>query len=529
MTAQQLKNSILQMAVQGKLVPQDPNDEPASVLLERIRTEKEQLIKEGKIKKEKNPSYIFRGDDNLPYEKVGKEVRCIADEVPFEIPDSWEWVRLKDIAIINGGYAFKSTDFTSDGVRVVRISDFNENGFSNQKLVRHKYNNDLKPFLLEKKNIILCMTGGTVGKSLFITQLDEPMMTNQRVATIKIFSVFEEYINIVILSPITQNIIHDRKNSTNDNISMHTINNFFVPLPPLEEQHLIVKKYKKILFLINEYKNKEVNINKLVINFPDAFKKSILQQAVMGKLVPQDSNDEPASVLLEHTRAEKSRLIKEGKIKKDKHESVIYKRDNSHYEKVDGIERCIDDEIPFEIPDSWEWVRLKDIVYFIGGYAYKSNEFIEKSNYQLLRLGNIKNDKIDLSVNPVFISYKQAISTHNFKCIKHDILITMTGTRLKRDYFYSVLVTSSESNLYINQRVGCLRSYISDISYILIKFLKSECILSQVFKHETGTANQGNLGAVNILHTLIPIPPLTEQQRIVNKINDLLPQIEKLQ
>ena len=129
MTGQQLKNSILQMAVQGKLVPQDPNDEPASVLLERIRKEKEQLIKDGKIKKEKNPSYIFRGADNLPYEKVGKnEPVCIADEVPFDVPDSWEWCRLKDVAFVNGGFAFKSVNFSNEGTRVIRISDFNENG-----------------------------------------------------------------------------------------------------------------------------------------------------------------------------------------------------------------------------------------------------------------------------------------------------------------------------------------------------------------------------------------------------------------
>ena len=151
MNAQQLKNSILQLAVQGKLVPQDPNDEPASALIERIRAKKERLIKEKKIKPDKNPSYIFRGSDNLPYEKVGKnEPVCIAEEVPFDIPDSWEWVRLGNISIINGGYAFKSTDYTSDGTRVIRISDFNENGFVNKSIVRHKFDDALQDFLLRK-------------------------------------------------------------------------------------------------------------------------------------------------------------------------------------------------------------------------------------------------------------------------------------------------------------------------------------------------------------------------------------------
>ena len=241
-----LKKSILQWAVQGKLVPQDPSDEPAEALLERIRGEKERLVREGKIKKDKHESVIFRRD-NSHYEKRGAEIVCIDDEIPFDIPDTWEWCRLKDLAIINGGFAFKSTGFAENGTRVIRISDFNENGFVNNKVVRHAYIDDLEPYLLAEKNILLCMTGGTVGKSLFVLKLDEPMMTNQRVATIKIFGALEEYINIVILSPITQKIITGSKNSTNDNISMDVINNFLVPLPPLAEQHRIVESLEQIL------------------------------------------------------------------------------------------------------------------------------------------------------------------------------------------------------------------------------------------------------------------------------------------
>ena len=147
--------------------------------------------------------YVFQiNTDNLPYEKVGKnEPVCIADEVPFDVPDSWEWCRLKDVAFVNGGFAFKSVNFSNEGTRVIRISDFNENGFINTKIVRHRYDDSMESFLLQEKNILLCMTGGTVGKSYFITTLDEPMMTNQRVATIKIFGALEEYINLVILSP----------------------------------------------------------------------------------------------------------------------------------------------------------------------------------------------------------------------------------------------------------------------------------------------------------------------------------------
>ena len=253
-------------------------------------------------------------------------------------------------------------------------------------------------------------------------------------------------------------------------------------------------------------------------------KNSILQWAIQGKLVPQDPNDEPASVLLDKIRQEKERLIKEKKIKRDKNASIIYRgEDNSYYEKIlaTGEVKCIDEEVPFEIPQGWEWCRLHDIIIFIGGYAYDSHSFLEKSEYQVLRLGNIKNDAINKSVNPVFIDEILAQNTVRFRCLKNDILVTMTGTRKKRDYFYTVLIDTDHSNMYFNQRVGCLRAIYSPIALWLNKVLKAESILHQVFQYETGTANQGNLGATNIMNTLIPLPPVTEQFRIVRRLEEV--------
>ena len=236
MTAQELKNSILQLAIQGKLVEQRPDEGTAEELYQQIQSEKAKLLKAGKIKKEKP----------LP--------EITDDEIPFEIPETWKWVRLKDIAIVTGGYAFKSTNYTATGTRVVRISDFNENGFINKNIVRHIYANDFEQFLLEEKNILLCMTGGTVGKSYFVQKLPEKMMTNQRVATIKIHHIIPEYVNFNILAPLIQSIIQKSKNSTNDNISMDTINCFPIPLPPLEEQKRIVAKIEELLPLCDKLK-----------------------------------------------------------------------------------------------------------------------------------------------------------------------------------------------------------------------------------------------------------------------------------
>ena len=232
-----MKKAILGQAIQGKLAEQRVEEGTGEELYKVIQDEKKKLIEEGKLKKQKA----------LP--------DITADEIPFEIPESWKWVRLGDLAKVTGGYAFKSNEFTEQGVRVIRISDFNENGFVNSKIVRHSYDDTLQMFLIEKKNILLCMTGGTVGKSLFVRDLEEPMMTNQRVATIKIHhNLFPEYINYNVLSPIVQKTILLSKNSTNDNISMDTIKSFLIPLPPLAEQKRIVEKIEELLPLVEKLK-----------------------------------------------------------------------------------------------------------------------------------------------------------------------------------------------------------------------------------------------------------------------------------
>ena len=245
-----LSKSILQEAIQGKLVPQDPNDEPASVLLERIKEEKTKLFKEGKLKKKDLvDSVIFKGDDNKYYEKKGKDIVCIDDEIPFEIPQSWCWVRLGAIATIIGGYAFPSESIKSEkGYRVIRISDFNDSKIVYNKVVRYNGDADLTQYEICERDILMAMTGGTVGKSVFLTELPEKhMLLNQRVAIIRNKYIFDEYLNLVITSPITIDVVNSRKNSTNDNISMVDIYNFLVPVPPTNEQKKIVQKIQEAL------------------------------------------------------------------------------------------------------------------------------------------------------------------------------------------------------------------------------------------------------------------------------------------
>ena len=242
-------------------------------------------------------------------------------------------------------------------------------------------------------------------------------------------------------------------------------------------------------------------------------KNALLQEAVQGKLVPQIASEGNAKDLLNEIRkARHSELVSESKNKPKKEKP---------------LPEITEEEIPFDIPENWCWCRLGELITFIGGYAYDSHSFIENSDYQVLRLGNVKNGYLQLSAKPVYINAELAEKTNAFKCIPNDILVTMTGTRLKRDYFFTTLITENDKNLYLNQRVGCLRPTKILCANFLDWILKSKSILDYIFEFETGTANQGNLGSENIKTIPIPLPPLAEQKRIVAAIEKFMPLIEE--
>ena len=254
-----LRQSILQMAVQGKLTArwreENPDVEPASVLLEKVKQDFEKQIQKGILKKKKSPE-IIKETDHF-----------------FNIPQTYTWCRLSEICNINGGYAFKSTNYTKEGVRVIRISDFDEYGLKGKNIVRHKFINELSPYKLEMKNILMAMTGGTVGKSYYVKALDEDMYVNQRVATIKISELIDStYIHYSLRIPLIQNIIQEKKKSTNDNISMTDINNFLISLPPLEEQKTIVSKVTQLMAWCDELEKK--------IEKRDAYQEKMMQAVV---------------------------------------------------------------------------------------------------------------------------------------------------------------------------------------------------------------------------------------------------------
>ena len=515
MTGQQLKNSILQMAVQGKLVPQDPNDEPASVLLERIRAEKEQLIKEGKIKKEKNPSVIFRGADNLPYEKIGKnEPVCIADEVPFDIPESWEWVRLGNIGDWGSGATPNRTtpEYYNGNIPWLKTGDLNDNYITDipetiTELALAKTSVRLNPI----GSVLIAMYGATIGK---LGILKIPATTNQACcACVPFTDIYNEFLFYFLMSQKVA-FVKRGEGGAQPNISKEKIVSTLMPLPPVAEQKRIVEKLRILQPYIDYYAVLEKSDIKLTQSFPEKLKKSILQYAVQGKLVPQDPADEPASALLERIRAEKEQLIKEGKIKRDKHESVIFRRDNSYYEKVDGIERCIDDELPFEIPENWEWVRLSSISKILNGDRgknYPSKATLSSTGIPFISALNLDGTTIIQDENLLCMTEEQYNRLGNGKLIKNDIVVCIRGSLGKhgRYPFEKGAIASSLAIL----RPYDLTESIGD--YIML-WLDSPAFFEQIRKHDNGTA-QPNLAAKNLEQFLIPLPPYGEQHRLIAK------------
>jgi len=517
MTAQQLKNSILQMAVQGKLVPQDPNDEPASVLLERIRAEKERLIKEKKIKREKNPSVIFKGADNTPYEKIGDEVRSLSDEIPFDIPDSWEWVTLKSIAISSLGKTLDkaknkgelkpylcSINVYWDGIDLTTVKEARlEEG-------------ELPKYLLKPGDLLIC-EGGDVGRSA-VWESTQEMYYQNALHRVRFYGGINPYFFQLLLECYKGNLILDTysKGMTIKHLVQTALNAIIFPLPPLAEQNRIVDAINRLLPFLRSYDRTEKRITALNTEFPETLKKSILQEAVQGKLVPQDPSDEPAEALLERIRAEKQRLIKEGKIKKDKHKSVIFRRDNSHYEKLDGMERCIDDELPFEIPDSWEWVRLGTVFQHNTGKALNaSNRDGEKLTY--ITTSNLYWDRFVLDNLKTMPFTDSEVD----KCtVQQGDLLVCEGGDIGR-----AAIWGSNKPMRIQNHIHRLRAYVpvcTRFFYYLFYLYKGAGWIGG-----KGIAIQG-LSSNAIHNLLFPLPPLHEQVRIVSAIDTALDIVQKL-
>ena len=511
MTAQQLKNSILLMAVQGKLVPQDPNDEPASVLLERIHAEKERLIKEKKIKREKNPSVIFKGADNTPYEKIGDEVRSLADEIPFGIPDSWEWVTLQTIAASSLGKTLDKAKNKGDLKPYLCSINVYWDGIDLTTVKETRLEeNELPKYLLRPGDLLIC-EGGDVGRSA-VWESTQEMYYQNALHRVRFYGEINPHYFQLLLECYKGNQILDAysKGMTIKHLVQTALNTIVFPLPPLSEQTRIVDAVNRLLPYLHSYDRAEQKLSALNTGFPEALKKSILQEAVQGKLVPQDPSDEPAEALLERIRAEKQRLIKEGKIKKDKHGSVIFRRDNSHYEKRGSEDVCIDEEVPFEIPENWAWARLSSFGVFSSGKTPSmSNPQFWNGNVPWVTSKDMKRPVItdsEMHISELAASTMQLYPTGTL------LLVARSGI-LKRILPLCKLGIDST----INQDIKAFSLYDIELSEWLFYGIKAfePYILKELVKSVTTVES---LKFDEFAAMLIPVPPLSEQRRIIAAI-----------
>ena len=441
-------------------------------------------------------------------------MRSLADEVPFDIPDSWEWVRVRNCTELFNGRAFKPSDWAVMGLPIVRIQNLND-----EKAPFNYYDKSVEEDVHLYGGELLFAWSGTPGTSFgaHIWRNQEAVL-NQHIFKLLFdeTALFKPYYMYALNQRVGSLIKAAHGSAGLQHVTRGVFESTLIPLPPFAEQIRIVEKLNVLFPIVDHYSSAYNNLNNLQSAFPEALKKSILQEGVQGKLVPQDPSDEPAEALLERIRAEKQRLIKEGKIKKDKHESVIFRRDNSHYEKLDGVERCIDDELPFEIPESWEWVRLGTVFQHNTGKALNaSNRDGEKLTY--ITTSNLYWDRFVLDNLKTMPFTDSEVD----KCtVQQGDLLVCEGGDIGR-----AAIWESATPMRIQNHIHRLRAYVpvcTRFFYHLFYLYKGAGWIGG-----KGIAIQG-LSSNAIHNLLFPLPPLHEQERIVSAIDTALSVVQKL-
>lgn len=456
----------------------------------------------------------------MPYEKVGKnEPVCIADEVPFEIPESWEWVRLGEIFQHNTGKALNSSNRSGELLTYITTSNLYWNRFEVDSLREMYFSEaEVEKCTAVKGDLLVC-EGGDIGRAA-IWPYDTNIRIQNHIHRLRAYvEVCTEYYYYIFFLYKHAGWIGG-KGIGIKGLSSNALHSLIFPLPPLHEQQRIVTKLKMLEPFFEKYTQVEKRLNNLNVQFPDLLKKSILQEAIQGKLVPQDSADEPASILLERIRAEKQKLVAEGKIKKDKHESVIFRRDNSHYEKRGAEEICIDEEIPFDLPENWQWVRFSNIAIFENGD--RSSKYPVESDYvsdgvPFFGAKDMGEKYMDFDAVR-FIGKEKFKQLGNGKLKDGDLICLLRGSVGKTRIFKE---TQKYTTGFICAQmliIRCLSLEMLDYVYTVIN---APYYQTMVEAKITGTAVR-QLPAKEVANLLIPIPPAAEQKRILKTITSAL-------
>ena len=523
MNGKQLKNSILQWAIQGKLVPQDPNDEPASVLLERIRAEKARLVKEKKIKKDKNESIIYRGEDNSYYEKflATGEVKCIDEEIPFEIPQGWEWSRMGSIGDWGAGAtpAKGNTSYYGGNILWLRTGELNNSIVNDTEIkITDKALKECSLRLNKAGDVLIAMYGATIGK---VAIAGCELTTNQACCACTPIGIFNYYLFYFLMGNQVD-FIKKGEGGAQPNISREKLVAHLMPIPPIQEQHRIVERIKDVLPLTDKYAHSQIALDELNRSINGKLKKSILQEAIQGRLVPQVAEEGTAQELLEQIKLEKQKLVKEGNLKKSAlSDSVIYKGDdNKYFEKNGNTEMNITDEIPFEIPDSWSWVRLNDICSYIQRGKSPKYSLIKKYPVVAQKCNQWSGFSIDKAQ---FIDPDTLSSYGEERILQDGDLMwnsTGLGTLGRMAIYcstlnpYELAVTDSHVTVIRAMKKFVLPQY-------LYYYFTSNTVQSVIENKSDGSTKQKELATATVKTYLVPIPPLMEQSRIISKIEQL--------
>ena len=530
MTADQLRKSILQQAIQGKLVPQDPNDEPASVLLEHIREEKARLVEEKKIKKEKNPSVIFRGEDNSYYEKftLSGEVKCIDEEIPFEIPNGWEWCRLGDLGLTETGTTppKSNPNFFGDYIPFLSPANIQQNRIvsENQWLSKEGM---LYGRVVPCNSILQVCIGGSIGKCGIVSK---SVTFNQQINSITPVLCETKFLYWSLLSnTFLLAMIEKSTGTATPIINKGNWERLLLPLPPLSEQQRIVEKIEKLIPYVEHYGKAQTELDTLNKNIKEQLKKSVLQYAIEGKLVPQDEAEGTAEELLLQIQKEKQNLYEENKLKKkDLEYSTIFKgEDNKYYEKIGKNVTCIDEEIPFEIPKDWRWCRLGVLTIFLS--RGKSPKYSEIKKYPVFaQKCNLKSGKLSLDAAKFLDERTLSKWRDEYKLRNNDILINSTGTgTVGRVGIFSEQILRNYPFIVPDSHISVVRTFSNIDSYYIYYLMCSSIIQQYIEDNLAGSTNQKELYIGVLEKLLLPLPPLSEQQRIVNTIQNIFRCIKK--
>ena len=521
MDTKALRQKILDLAIRGKLVPQDPNDEPASVLLESIRAEKQQMVKEGKLKPKdiKNDTVIFKGDDNLHYEQFADgTVKCIEDEIPFELPDGWEWCRIRNIASVKGGKRLPKGESFSDDVTdhvYIRVTDMKNRTINTfgLKYISEEVFAKIQSYTIGKNDLYVTIAG-TIGVVGEVPEILDGMNLTENAVKVCNISINKTFLCYVMLSELVQQQFQDKTHQVAmPKLALERILGTLIPVCPVKEQQLIVFSIKSALQISDTIEIQKDTLFELV----SATKSKILDLAIRGKLVPQDPNDEPASVLLERIRAEKEELIKQGKIKRDKKESVIFKGDdNSYYIQTGSLIEELGDWSLNCLPDSWGICCLGEVCDY-GSCVNVGTDCIEDDAW-ILDLEDIEKDTGRV-IKKVKKSERSAMSTkHSFK--KGQVLYSKL-----RPYLNKVVLADEDG--YCTSEILPL-----DFNSLVLPAYARYYLMTPAFLAYANRCSYGvkmpRLSTSAGKKAVMTIPPLAEQKRIVAAIETYYSKLDKI-